>query len=579
MSIVKYDKYNANVTAWSDEKTNNIQSGYTFPSNGLLGFTGRSYSDLGGYATEGAQIDLKIQSVGTVIWRFPSQGGNKRTIIKTTKYGTNNYNNQTFYREAISGDKGPFIETIEAEEGTYPEDGFHTDGYWYVKAFTNKYLFKDGEEIKKYGQSEWVKYTGNLEPDKSIPQWTKTSYQVSGLVAEDVLNIMDSSDGYCMYSRNNVVNPNDVVKLKAMVKVLSSSSEFTLSNSPPLMIIRDGAKALIVGLFATKIVEYKSKLSYDLDLSIYREIELIKNGATGWEIYVDGVKVLSGSLFDSTTVNDVAFNGGSSSGRGDSYWKYVHYSANDIANRSSGVVSIGQSSVTKEIFDIHGMTDLSLINDEAMQQFSSNQVELLCWTDEVTPSRQVGITGLPHHSLIANSNDIPLESAEKVTLAVNQATGAVIRIAVSSDDGVTWKGKSSLTLSDSISVESNGFTPEELNALTKEQLATLFPNGTARFAFYLEKENITDVVEIQSLAVGEKQYTISPTATDLSLIYEVLQEEKPTLYASRDDGVSWKEISQDEMASLSEQPEGNSLRVKAVLKNGQEIHAMSYAWA
>ena len=56
-------------------------------------------------------------------------------------------------------------------------------------------------------------------------------------------------------------------------------------------------------------------------------------------------------------------------------------------------------------------------------------------------------------------------------------------------------------------------------------------------------------------------------------------DEKPTLCASRDDGVSWKEISQDEMASLSEQPEGKNLRVKAVLKNGQEIHAMSYAWA
>lgn len=446
------------------------------------------------------------------------------------------------------------------------------------KEVQNKYLFKDGEEIKKYGQSEWVKYTGNLEPDKSIPQWTKISSQVSGLVAEGALNINDSGSGYCVYSRNNIVNPDDVVKMKAMVKVLSSSSEFTLTNSPPLMLIRDGAKALIVGLFPTKIVEYQSKLSYDLDLSSYREIELIKNGATGWEIYVDGMKVLSGSSFEPTTTNDVAFSGASSNGEGDSYWKYVHYSANDVGNRSMGLISVGQLSITKELFDIHGMTDLSLINDEEIQQLNSDQVELLCWTDEVTPVRKVGITGLPRHALIAGSSDIQLEGAEKIVLAMSQASGALIRIAISSDDGATWEAKSSMTLSDLASVKANGFTPEELNALTKEQIAALFPNGTARFAFYLEQENDSDVVEIQSLSIGEKAYTISPTATDLSLIYEVLQEESPTLYASRDDGVSWKEVSQDEMATLSEQPEGNILRVKAVLSSGQEVYALSYAW-
>lgn len=30
-------------------------------------------------------------------------------------------------------EKGDFIETIEAEEGEYPDDGKYTDGYWYVK--------------------------------------------------------------------------------------------------------------------------------------------------------------------------------------------------------------------------------------------------------------------------------------------------------------------------------------------------------------------------------------------------------------------------------------------------------------
>ena len=397
-------------------------------------------------------------------------------------------------------------------------------------------------------------------------------------------------------------------------------------------------------------------------------------------------------------------------------------------------INVG-SIAAKELFDLHGMSDLSLITNEAIQQLQSDQVELLCWTDEVSGLRNAIIGGLPTGQLMIGSQDMdssevkdillkdisPYEkgvnlipvmtgyntpsgivtagseyssfgylawkafngetkttdndswvanmkksewlayefNAEKkvnmyriiprsdamnyaepkkwifegwdgaswwlldsregivgwglqgkefnftndrlykkyrITILESQSEGAYptigdlqmyeaskrgepVKIITSHDSGATWNGKTKVNITDLTSVKANGFTPEELNALTKEEIATLFPNGTARFAFYLEQENLTDVVEIQSLSVGEKQYTISPTATDISLVYEVLKEEKPTLYASRDDGVSWKEISQDEMASLSEQPEGNSLRVKAVLKNGQEIHALSYAWA
>lgn len=140
-------------------------------------------------------------------------------------------------------------------------------------------------------------------------------------------------------------------------------------------------------------------------------------------------------------------------------------------------------------------------------------------------------------------------------------------------------GKNQVDITDLASVKENGFTPEELNALTKDQLTTLFPNGTARFAFYLEQDNLTDVVEIQSLTINEKKYTISPTVSDISVIYEVLKSEQPKLFISRDDGVTWKEVSQDEMVSLSDQPDGNQLRVKALLADGQEVQAISYSWA
>src|SRR5690606_40072170 len=44
--------------------------------------------------------------------------------------------------------------------------------------------------------------------------------------------------------------------------------------------------------------------------------------------------------------------------------------------------TIGPAPATKEMFDTHGMTDLSIITDEAIQQLTSDAPELLCWTDE-----------------------------------------------------------------------------------------------------------------------------------------------------------------------------------------------------
>ena len=61
-------------------------------------------------------------------------------------------------------------------------------------------------------------------------------------------------------------------------------------------------------------------------------------------------------------------------------------------------------------------------------------------------------------------------------------------------------------------------------------------------------------------------------------MYELLEADKPTLYVSRDDGETWTQVKDDKLTDISSQPEGNKLRVKAVLENGQEIHGLSYAW-
>jgi F5/8 type C domain len=132
--------------------------------------------------------------------------------------------------------------------------------------------------------------------------------------------------------------------------------------------------------------------------------------------------------------------------------------------------------------------------------------------------------------------------------------------------------------SDLAAVKSSGLSPSQLNALSKEELKTLFPGGTARFAFYLEQEKSTDMVEVQSLKVNEKQFTLTPEITSLSVLYDLLKSERPQYYVSRNDGATWKEVEPDQLTKLDDLPSGKQLRVKAVLQNGQELHGLSYSW-
>lgn len=60
--------------------------------------------------------------------------GYKLTSIPTSNTGEFWYHELNFGSPRVSQipKKGTLITTVEAEEGTYPADGQHTDGYWYV---------------------------------------------------------------------------------------------------------------------------------------------------------------------------------------------------------------------------------------------------------------------------------------------------------------------------------------------------------------------------------------------------------------------------------------------------------------
>lgn len=127
-------------------------------------------------------------------------------------------------------------------------------------------------------------------------------------------------------------------------------------------------------------------------------------------------------------------------------------------------------------------------------------------------------------------------------------------------------------------VKSNGMSAAQVNGLTKADWTSIVTSRKVRFAFYLEQDKSTDTVLVDKLTVNQKEYTMTPSVSSLSVLYDLLKALEPTLYVSRDDGANWKQVDPDVLTKISDLPSGKALRVKAVLSNGQELHGLSYSW-
>lgn len=66
---------------------------------------------------------------------------------------------------------------------------------------------------------------------------------------------------------------------------------------------------------------------------------------------------------------------------------------------------------------------------------------------------------------------------------------------------------------------------------------------------------------------------------DLFLLSALTGENKNIeFYVSRDNAVTWTPVRPDVLTKINMQPEGKELVVKVILREGQELHAMSYSW-
>ena len=167
MAKYYYDKYSTNYSAWSDEKqlststtkTNaNAENGYegiTWKGNmydyiGIFQSRDHGYNNIlnGDLQCSYDYFSYYLEDDG---WHYVNRATSGRTRTKT---------------------KGSLISTIIAEDGTYPNDGIYSDGYWYVKGALAFPIFKikiDGG--LKTSSDGWVKIDGVLRHIEGM--WAK----------------------------------------------------------------------------------------------------------------------------------------------------------------------------------------------------------------------------------------------------------------------------------------------------------------------------------------------------------------------------------------------------------------------
>lgn len=189
----------------------------------------------------------------------------------------------------------------------------------------NAYI-TSGSLLLDYGNYS-VKYEADAVPSASTPAWVKNNGGgASESVTSGVLRVQAPSAGdYMIYARENVVVEDNVTIVECLVKVAAHSA-----TSSAQIGIRTVNRRIAAMFHTDKIVmDDGVSTTYNVDMmTSYRTVRLVKNGATGWSLYVDGALVLSGTGFGSADgTNRIVFGHVfSGSTTSDVYWDYVYYS-------------------------------------------------------------------------------------------------------------------------------------------------------------------------------------------------------------------------------------------------------------
>ncbi|GAK42068.1 hypothetical protein TCA2_4560 [Paenibacillus sp. TCA20] len=200
-------------------------------------------------------------------------------------------------------------------------------------------------------------------------------------------------------------------------------------------------------------------------------------------------------------------------------------------------------------------------NDNANWAILDTQVNQISWTKAQKRSFKISNSGIYRY----------------YRLNISDNNGAYY-VAIGEIGLIEAPSFQTVNIADMAAVKSSGMTPAQVNAISASDWSNLVSSGKLRLAFYMELNNMTDILEIRKLDVNQKIHTITPSLSGISVIYNNLKISKPHFFVSRDDGGTWTEVSPDALTKLDGMPEGKMLRVKAVLRNGEEVQALSYSW-
>lgn len=85
--------------------------------------------------------------------------------------------------------------------------------------------------------------------------------------------------------------------------------------------------------------------------------------------------------------------------------------------------------------------------------------------------------------------------------------------------------------------------------------------------------------DIQTSAVLTTVKEQTSTVPEFILISAMTGEKEGIeFYASRDNGITWMQLKPNVLMKMGHLPEGKEIIIKAILRDGQELHAISYSW-
>lgn len=167
-----------------------------------------------------------------------------------------------------------------------------------------------------------VQYEADALPAAATPAWTKAAAATNSesVASSELHTSCSGAGGYLSYDRSGIVTAGYIAVVEAKMRVVSHSGDANW------LAIWDGTNRLSLFLDTNALRMYDGAYhSYTADLTANRVVRLIKYGATGWAVYLDGALVLSGEAFAVTATNWISFGHPNAGSAGEVYWDYVYY--------------------------------------------------------------------------------------------------------------------------------------------------------------------------------------------------------------------------------------------------------------